>query len=122
MKEFDLNSIGRRAPYAPPKDGFFEEFSRSTLTQIDRRATRRHRIRFGLATSLTAAAAVAIVMWGSWSMTQDVEPKYDLSYSLSYLEERFNSDVESYVEELSVEDIESVLSETESDGMFYSNL
>ncbi len=123
MHEFNLHKIGRKSPYTPPKDGFFEAFSRATLDEIDRRAEVRRRVRVGVATSLSAAAAVAVVLWGGWNMTtQKSESVDNIAYGISYVEERFSVDVKSYVGGLSDEEIESVLSEIESDNIFYSNL
>ncbi len=125
MREQDIMKIGKRMANTPPPEGFFESFTDSTLREIERRESRAKSIRRGikrlLFSTASAAAMLGVVMWSNWDSVTGIETNGQLVESC-YIEGHFERELTSYVENLSVDDIESLLHATETDDLFYSNL
>lgn len=122
MSERDIFSIPRTRVGTPPEEGFFEAFTLATLGEIERRAQRRRLlVRRIVISSVSAAAAVAAVVWGGQSVEEGVSSGAS-SQELCYIENKLDKSLDGYMEELSTEDIQTLLDATESDDIFYSNL
>lgn len=124
MTEKEILSIPKRRLGRVPEDGFFEEFTHSTLREIERRGERRSFVRRCVISTLSAAAAVSVVVLGYWneSDVSDMAAIDGGSQELCYIESQFDKRLDLYVDKLTVDDIETLLDATESDDIFYSNL
>ncbi len=112
MKEFDINTIGRKMPYQAPPAGFFEEFTLETIARA-KRERRAKRIRLGgLITTFAAAAIIAIVALGEFSMQTNVKQQ----------EVNYDNQLNEFMSDLSTEELLLLLNERECESEYLTNL
>lgn len=111
MKSFDLESVGKKMPYEAPSAEFFENFNDATLARIERERGVGMRIRRMLISIPAVAAVAAIVLTVALRAESSVDIFNDFDMSL-----------DSYVENLSDDDLNSLLYDIELASEFYTNL
>ncbi len=119
MESFNLDNVSKRMPYAPLKEGYFEEFAAITTARIEREAEAERaqrsvnsRWRILLSSSIAVAAMVAVALT---TLLLD-----DNTYSRAI--NSFDRDLDKYVESLSDDELSTLYYEVESSDVFYSNL
>ncbi len=113
IDDFKIESIGKRMPYAAPSAEFFENFTTETLRHIEQRERRGVAIRRTIATITSIAAMVAV------TLTIHFMPKggEQINSLASY-----DTALDRYVDNLSDEDLTTILNDMEFTEVFYSTL
>lgn len=108
----ERSGAGKKMPYAPPAEDFFEKFTQETLATIDKRRVHRrllNRITVAFATAAAMIAVALVINLPSEGSSTDLLAKYDVS-------------LDQYVESLSDDELNALLYDMESGSEFYANL
>ncbi len=109
MKEFDIESIGKRMPYSEPSDEIFARVRSGARAEAKRRDLRAQGVRRMAIAVSSIAAMVAVALGLNFFGSEGVECSYDAA-------------LDSYIATLSDADLERMVSEMEVDSEFYVNL
>ncbi|MFI3262690.1 MAG: hypothetical protein R3Y26_07255 [Rikenellaceae bacterium] len=121
MKDFDINKIGKKMPYAAPSDDFFEKFSADMLSKVEEQEKKRINLRFRKIISFTSAIAAMFIAGLMLTLTmKDETSSFTNSDYLAY--ENVNASIDSYLCSLSDSEISNLFSEIAYEDDFYSNL
>lgn len=108
MKEFDIESIGKKMPYAAPKPQFFEQLPNEVMQRIE--SSKRRTMVLRRVVSF-AAAAVFMGVVATFTLTNIQHSSAD-SYD----------QMDQYLGALSDDELSTLLAESESMNEFYTNL
>ena len=106
-KDFDFDDIGKRTPYTTP-DGFFEDVQRKVMEQ------RKSHMKLIISTVVAIAAVLAGILFVP-SLRQMDEVKSSSSNTLAVDRSNGTDPVDTWIKELSDEELEELVSFSEND-------
>ncbi len=109
--DFKIESIGKGMPYAAPSAEFFDEFTAIMLHRVEQAQRARLILRRSIAGVLSAVAAIVVALVISM-------PKATSADSFA----SFDVALDAYVNNLSDDEISTILYSMEIDDTFYSTL
>ena len=107
-KDFDFDDIGKRTPYTTP-DGFFEDVQRKVMKQ-----QRKSHMKLIISTVVAIAAVLAGILFVP-SLRQMDEVKSSSSNTLAVDRSNGTDPVDTWIKELSDEELEELVSFSEND-------
>ena len=110
-KDFDFDDIGKRTPYTTP-DGFFEDVQRKVMERTGVKQQRKSHMKLIISTVVAIAAVLAGILFVP-SLRQMDEVKSSSSNTLAV--DRSNGTVDTWIKELSDEELEELVSFSEND-------
>ena len=108
-KDFDFDDIGKRTPYTTP-DGFFEDVQRKVMERTGVKQQRKSHMKLIIST-VVAIAAILFVP----SLRQMDEVKSSSSNTLAVDRSNGTDPVDTWIKELSDEELEELVSFSEND-------
>lgn len=105
MRDFDIDKVGTKMPYASVDRGFFEQFPMQVVAEIESRR-RKKRVMLWRMSSAVAAVVAAVVT-------------FTVLHQNSYNEYK---DVENHIVQLSDEELSILIYEGDFVDEFYANL
>lgn len=121
MKDFDINSIGKKMPYAAPTNEFFEDFTHDLMKKIDesRPATKRISLRQIVLPIISAAALIVVGMMLTLRLQgEDSVSQIEAMVANNNVDESLDL----YFESLSDDQVETLAYEASMQDDFFINL
>lgn len=114
MKEFDIEKIGKKMPYAPLEEGYFNRFQQQMLVRLEVEGKKRT-LRRKLYTSVSAAVMVGVVVSAATFVSK--------SYKATFVASAENKvKVDNFIDNLTDDELALILAENELTSEFYANL
>ena len=111
-KDFDFDDIGKRTPYTTP-DGFFEDVQRKVMERTGVKQQRKSHMKLIISTVVAIAAVLAGILFVP-SLRQMDEVKSS-SNTLAVDRSNGTDPVDTWIKELSDEELEELVSFSEND-------
>ena len=112
-KDFDFDDIGKRTPYTTP-DGFFEDVQRKVMERTGVKQQRKSHMKLIISTVVAIAAVLAGILFVP-SLRQMDEVKSSSSNTLAVDRINGTDPVDTWIKELSDEELEELVSFSEND-------
>ena len=112
-KDFDFGDIGKRTPYTTP-DGFFEDVQRKVMERTGVKQQRKSHMKLIISTVVSIAAVLAGILFVP-SLRQMDEVKSSSSNTLAVDRINGTEPVDTWIKELSDEELEELVSFSEND-------
>ena len=112
-KDFDFDDIGKRTPYTTP-DGFFEDVQRKVMERTGVKQQRKSHMKLIISTVVAIAAVLAGILFVP-SLRQMDEVKSSSSNRLAVDRSNGTDPVDTWIKELSDEELEELVSFSEND-------
>lgn len=122
MKDFDIEKLEKRMPYSVPEN-FFEEFSAQTIAKIEAQKRRKRKlIIVRMVASCASVAAMVVIMLNVWSVNTFSINELDLNIPSSENVLLSSVEIDSFLNELSDEELTQLMSEVNHEEEFYDYL
>ena len=112
-KDFDFDDIGKRTPYCTP-DGFFEDMQRRVMERAGVKQRRKSHLKLIVSAVVMMAAILAGFLFVP-SLRQMDEVKSSSSNTLAVDRSNGTDPVDTWIKELSDEELEELVSFSEND-------
>ena len=112
-KDFDFDDIGKRTPYTTP-DGFFEDVQRKVMERTGVKQQRKSHMKLIISTVVAIAAVLAGILFVP-SLRQINDVKSPSSITLAVDRSNGTDPVDTWIKELSDEELEELVSFSEND-------
>lgn len=120
MRDFDINTIGKKMPYQAPSEDFFEKFTDDLLAKVteEQKPKNVFSLRRTLTPVLGVAAAVAVIMTTLFMG----EPNDDFLRGEYIISENLDESIDSFLGSLTDEELTYLAAESSYADDFYTNL